>query len=126
MSCWCAVRIRRMQENGAFPAEKLSLGKRSRRLRYERSRRRPASSPARFRLFTAVDVFDRDERGQLLMHYVLIAVLCEWMSSVPQAAGDALEAGWFAIETLTSLDVAMRSDVARVASMAAKVQTESR
>jgi len=60
------------------------------------------------------------------MHYVLIAVLCEWMSGVPQAAGDALEAGWFAIETLTSLDVAMSSDVARVASMAAKVQTESR
>ena len=60
------------------------------------------------------------------MHYVLIAVLCEWMSGVPQAAGDALEAGWFAIETLTSLDVAMSSDVARVASMAAKIQTESR
>ena len=59
-------------------------------------------------------------------HDVLIAVLCQWMSSVPQAADDALEADWFAIETLTSPDVAMSSDVARVASMAAKVQTESR
>ena len=72
-------------------------------------------------VFTAVDAFDRTRAGHLLTHYVLIAVLCEWMSGLPQAAGDALEAEWFAIETLGSIDIATSFDVASVASMAASV-----
>ncbi|ULA61911.1 MAG: ADP-ribose pyrophosphatase [Nitrospira sp.] len=77
-------------------------------------------------VLTAVDAFDRDEQGQLLTHYVLIAVLCEWKSGVPQAADDALEADWFAIGTLTSLDIAMSVNVVSVASMAAKGRTSCR
>ena len=73
-------------------------------------------------VFTAVDAFDRTRAGHLLTHYVLIAVLCEWMSGLPQAAGDALEAEWFAIETLGSIDIATSFDVASVASMAASVR----
>ena len=54
---------------------------------------------------TAVDAFHRNASGQLVTHYVLIAVLCEWVSGVPQAAGDALEAEWFPIETLESVNL---------------------
>lgn len=75
-------------------------------------------------VFTAVDAFHRNASGQLVTHYVLIAVLCEWISGLPQAAGDALEAEWFPIETLDSVDIVMSVDVARVASMAAKVREE--
>ncbi|MBK9113846.1 MAG: NUDIX domain-containing protein, partial [Nitrospira sp.] len=75
-------------------------------------------------VFTAVDAFHRNASGQLVTHYVLIAVLCEWISGVPQAAGDALEAEWFPIETLDSVDIVMSFDVARVASMAARVRDE--
>ena len=46
------------------------------------------------------------------------------MSGVPQAAGDALEAEWFPIETLDSVDIVMSVDVARVASMAARVRDD--
>lgn len=74
--------------------------------------------------FTAVDAFHRNASGQLVTHYVLIAVLCEWISGVPQAADDALEAEWFAIETLDSVGIAMSVDVARVASMAATVHDD--
>ena len=65
-----------------------------------------------------------DTSGQLVTHYVLIAVLCEWISGLPQAAGDALEAEWFPIETLDSVDIVMSVDVARVASMAARVRDD--
>ena len=75
-------------------------------------------------VFTAVDAFHRNASGQLVTHYVLIAVLCEWISGVPQAAGDALEAEWFPIETLDSVDIVMSVDVARVASMAARVRDD--
>ena len=74
--------------------------------------------------FTAVDAFHRNASGQLVTHYVLIAVLCEWISGVPQAADDALEAEWFAIETLDSVGIAVSVDVARVASMAARVRDD--
>ena len=73
---------------------------------------------------TAVDAFHRNASGPLVTHYVLIAVLCEWVSGVPQAAGDALEAEWFPIETLESVDLVQSVDVARIASMAARVREE--
>ena len=75
-------------------------------------------------VFTAVDAFHRNTSGQLVTHYVLIAVLCEWISGVPQAAGDALEAEWFPIETLDSVDIVMSFDVARVVSMDARVRDD--
>jgi len=45
--------------------------------------------------FHVLDVFDRDEEERLRNHFVLIAVLCEWKSGEPLAAGDALDARWF-------------------------------
>jgi hypothetical protein len=42
----------------------------------------------------------------------------------PQAAGDALEAEWFPVETLDSVDIVTSFDVARVASMAARVRED--
>lgn len=53
-------------------------------------------------VFTAVDAFHRNASGQLVTHYVLIAVLCEWISG----------------------DIVMSFDVARLAWMAAKVGEE--
>jgi mutator protein MutT len=75
-------------------------------------------------VFTAVDAFHRNASGQLIAHHVLIAVLCEWISGLPQAAGDALEAEWFPIETLESAGIITSADVTRVASMAARVREE--
>ncbi len=73
-------------------------------------------------VFTAVDAFDRDQDGRVLMHYVLVAVLCDWLSGVPEAADDALEAGWVSMAMLGSIDIALSFDVERVASMAARVR----
>lgn len=75
-------------------------------------------------VLTAVDAFDRDEHGQLRAHYILVAVLCEWLSGNPQAADDALEAAWFDVASLRSSEIATSIDVERVASMALQAQAE--
>ncbi|WP_217999583.1 NUDIX hydrolase [Thauera butanivorans] len=73
------------------------------------------------RVFTAVDVFDRDGGGRLRRHFVLIAVLCKWQSGQPIAGDDALEARWFELDELDESGLALSLDVARVARQAAVV-----
>ena len=71
------------------------------------------------RVFTAVDVFDHLRDGRLDRHFVLIAVLCEWISGAPVAGDDALEAKWFRLEELGNPGLALSFDVAKVAGQAA-------
>jgi 8-oxo-dGTP diphosphatase len=76
-------------------------------------------------VFGAVDAFDRDESGDLHQHFVLIAVLCKWISGEPVAGDDALEARWFGLEELDDASLALSLDVAEVAKRAAAIaQTE--
>ena len=70
-------------------------------------------------VFTAVDVFDRDGGGGLRRHFVLVAVLCEWISGEPVAGDDALEARWFRLAELDDAGLALSLDVAEVARQAA-------
>ncbi len=71
------------------------------------------------RVFTAVDAFDFDESGELRRHFVLIAVLCDWIAGEPVAGDDALEARWFRLDELESAGLALSLDVAKVAHLAA-------
>ncbi len=73
------------------------------------------------RVFTAVDAFDRDRDGQLLHHYVLIAVLCNWVEGEPTAGDDALDARWFALEQLDAAQLALSLDVAEIARQGAAI-----
>lgn len=73
------------------------------------------------RVFTAVDAFDRDERGELRQHFVLIAVLCEWKSGEPVAGDDALEATWCHLDELGEPGLVLSLDVVEVARQAARV-----
>ena len=47
------------------------------------------------RAIDALDVIVRDENGDLKFHYVLVAVLCRYVSGSPQAGDDVHDAGWF-------------------------------
>jgi len=54
-------------------------------------------------------VFDRivqDDEQRTLYHYVLIDFLCERISGLPKAAGDAAEVRWFTREEVKNLPLA--------------------
>jgi ADP-ribose pyrophosphatase YjhB (NUDIX family) len=76
------------------------------------------------RVFTAVDALDRDENGGLRQHFVLIAVLCDWIAGDPVAGDDALEAQWFRLDDLDDAHLALSLDVAKVAHLAADIATQ--
>ncbi|MGZ3215133.1 NUDIX hydrolase [Paracoccus sp. T5] len=71
------------------------------------------------RVLTAVDVHERSGDGRLLRHFVLVAVLCRWQGGEPQAADDALDACWIALQDLDRMGTLSR-DVARIARLAAQ------
>jgi ADP-ribose pyrophosphatase YjhB (NUDIX family) len=66
-------------------------------------------------VLSPLDALDRDEGGALRHHFVLIPVLCRWLSGVPRAGSDATELGWFAPENIDGLKQAVSLDVARIA-----------
>ena len=53
-------------------------------------------------VLTALDVLNHDERGALRFHYVLIAVLCEWVSGTVSPADDVSAATWVEMATISS------------------------
>ncbi len=58
---------------------------------------------ARF-VFNALDAFDYDDQGALRRQFVMVAVLCTWVSGTPIAGDDAAEAAWFPIASLSQLE----------------------
>jgi ADP-ribose pyrophosphatase YjhB (NUDIX family) len=69
-------------------------------------------------IFTAVDVFDRDQNGTLHRHYILIAVLCHNPVGTLAPGADAQEARWFDLAELAGAELATSFDVADVAGRA--------
>lgn len=51
-------------------------------------------------ILTSVDVIIHNEEGALEHHYVLVAVLCEYISGEPLAADDVSEAEWFEYDVI--------------------------
>ena len=58
-------------------------------------------------VFNALDAFDYDEEGALRRQFVMVAVLCTWVSGTPIAGDDATEAAWFPIAMLSKADAAI-------------------
>ncbi len=54
--------------------------------------------------FTAVDAIELASNASVAHHYVLVAVLCQWVSGDPVAADDALEARWFDLNSLLAAE----------------------
>ncbi len=76
-------------------------------------------------VFNALDVFDHDDSGKLRRHFVLVAVLCQWLSGEPVAGDDALEARWFGLDELEDAGLALSLDVVEVARQAADLASTS-
>ncbi len=69
-------------------------------------------------ILTSLDILVRSDEGVLQQHYILIAVRCRWLSGLPVAGDDALEARWFPVSDLHSDRIPMSADVAAVARLA--------
>ena len=52
------------------------------------------------RYLTNVDVIDRDESGIVKFHFLLAAVLCEYVSGEPIAQDDVSEARWWPVDAI--------------------------
>lgn len=70
------------------------------------------------RVLTSLDVIRRREDGVVAHHYVLIAVLCDYLAGVPEAGDDAAEADWFAFGRVLSGDLPMSRNVDTVLRLA--------
>lgn len=71
-------------------------------------------------VLTCLDAFDIGPDGDIRFHYVLVAVLCEWIAGEPEPADDALDADWFSTDALPWDGLALSKDVAEVANLALK------
>lgn len=53
-----------------------------------------------------IDVFDMilpDDLGRIRSHFLLVVVLCRWISGEGEAASDAAAAGWFSADEIARL-----------------------
>ncbi len=73
-------------------------------------------------VFTAVDALDHGADQKIRQHFILIAVLCRWVSGEPMAGDDALEARWFDLTTLDKANLAMSFGVVDVARQAVQLR----
>ena len=69
-------------------------------------------------ILTTVDVIIRNKAGALQHHYVLVAVLCDYLSGEPVAADDVSEARWFEYEAILATPEDKSPAVGRVAEQA--------
>ncbi|AXT36064.1 NUDIX domain-containing protein [Phaeobacter sp. LSS9] len=78
-------------------------------------------------VLTHVDVMLRDEAGKVQRQYLLVAVLCDYISGQPTPDDDALQAQWVPVADLTSRfgatpDRMLIDQVAEVAALAQERQ----
>src|SRR3712207_218946 len=76
-------------------------------------------------ILTALDVLVHADDGVLRQHFILIAVRCRWLSGLPVAGDDALEAHWFPVSDLHPDRIAMSADVDAIARLAEQAALKS-
>ncbi|UWQ92127.1 NUDIX hydrolase [Rhodobacteraceae bacterium M382] len=67
---------------------------------------------------TNIDVIARNETGGISAHYLLTAVLCDYVSGQPVAADDAAQAGWYPVDGLETAGLDLLDQVIDVARLA--------
>jgi 8-oxo-dGTP diphosphatase len=67
---------------------------------------------------TTLDEIGRDAAGIVQWHYVLVAVLADWLEGEPVAADDAAGVRWATIDEITNGSVDVLVNVERVARLA--------
>lgn len=58
-----------------------------------------------------LDLLRRDDAGSVISHYLLVAVGCVYVSGIPKAGDDALDARWFPVDEILRGDLPMSARV---------------
>ena len=66
-------------------------------------------------MIDALDIIERDESGAVRFHFLLVAVLCDWVAGVPQAADDVHDAAWVPLSEVVAGRRPSSKDVDRIA-----------
>ncbi|MDH0683382.1 NUDIX hydrolase [Achromobacter animicus] len=107
------------QDRWAFPGGKIDAGERLADAAARELLEETGVTAEPLHVFDAVDVFDRDDTGALRRHFILIAVLCRWVSGEPVAGDDARDARWVSLADLDAHALATSFGVAALAHKAA-------
>ena len=67
---------------------------------------------------TNIDVLHRDETGTLQFHYLLAAVLCQYVSGTAEAKDDIVATRWFDLSDISAGHMDLHNGVQDVAAMA--------
>jgi len=51
------------------------------------------------------DVIERDNRGRVRFHYVIVDLMADYVGGEPKPSDDAREAGWFTFQELDKLPI---------------------
>lgn len=108
-----------------FPGGKIARGERLEEAAVRELREETGVVAETVRILTAVDALNYGSDNALLQHFILIAVLCRWISGEPVAGDDALEASWFELDKLAEADLALSLDVLEVAAEGAALMAEN-
>jgi len=105
-----------------FPGGKIEFGESIEEAAIRELREETSVVAVATEVFTALDVLEAAANGTAVQHFVLIAVLCRWLSGEPQAGDDAMEAKWFSFDELSSTNISLSLAVDRVAGKARQVR----
>ncbi|HWL55297.1 MAG TPA: NUDIX hydrolase [Paracoccus sp. (in: a-proteobacteria)] len=71
-----------------------------------------------------IDLIERGADGALRFHFLLTAVLCDYVSGEPVAADDALDAGWFPLQDVIAGRLPLSTHVERTLGRAMAMRAE--
>ncbi|MDK3072247.1 NUDIX hydrolase [Sedimentitalea sp. JM2-8] len=75
-----------------------------------------AATPVEY--LTNIDVLQRDSAGTVQVHYLLAAVLCDYVGGTPRAADDVLDAGWVDFDRVRAGQLRMSARVGSLLDLA--------
>lgn len=101
-----------------FPGGHVDLGETALMAAVRELREETGVTGSALRYLTNVDVIVRDEDGSVRFHFLLAAVLCEYLAGEPKADDDVSEAAWVSINDVLTHQIPLSQHVDDVIQMA--------